>query len=46
MSSSSPGLLIGFVGLHLLMVLKLGINEWPMPGRIVRRSTYVEDTTS
>jgi len=36
-----PGLLIGFVCLHLLMVLKLGINEWPMPGRIVRRATYV-----
>ncbi len=28
-----PGLLIAFVGVHLLMVLKLGINEWPMPGR-------------
>jgi ubiquinol-cytochrome c reductase cytochrome b subunit len=35
-----PGLLIGFVSLHLLMVLKLGINEWPMPGRIVKRATY------
>jgi ubiquinol-cytochrome c reductase cytochrome b subunit len=35
-----PGLLLGFVGLHLLMVLKLGINEWPMPGRIVRKATY------
>jgi ubiquinol-cytochrome c reductase cytochrome b subunit len=35
-----PGLLIGFVCLHLLMVLKLGINEWPVPGRIVRRATY------
>src|SRR5499425_1572168 len=35
-----PGLLIGFVCLHLLMVLKLGINEWPMPGRIVKRATY------
>ena len=35
-----PGVLIGFVCLHLLMVLKLGINEWPMPGRIVRRATY------
>jgi len=23
-----------------LMVLTLGINEWPMPGRIVRRATY------
>jgi len=35
-----PGLLIGFVCLHLLMVLKLGINDWPVPGRIVRRATY------
>ena len=38
-----PGLLIAFVGLHLLMVLKLGINEWPMPGRVVRRATYLRD---
>ena len=38
-----PGLLIAFVGLHLLMVLKLGINEWPMPGRIVRKATYVKE---
>jgi ubiquinol-cytochrome c reductase cytochrome b subunit len=38
-----PGLLIGFVCLHLLMVLKLGINEWPMPGRIIRRSTYLRE---
>jgi len=38
-----PGLLIAFVGVHLLMVLKLGINEWPMPGRIVRRATYVQE---
>jgi ubiquinol-cytochrome c reductase cytochrome b subunit len=37
-----PGLLIGFISLHVLLVLKLGINEWPMPGRIVRRSTYLE----
>jgi ubiquinol-cytochrome c reductase cytochrome b subunit len=38
-----PGLLIGFVGLHLLLVLKLGVNEWPMPGRIVRRATYLRE---
>jgi ubiquinol-cytochrome c reductase cytochrome b subunit len=38
-----PGLLIGFVCLHLLMVLKLGINEWPMPGRIVKRATYEKE---
>src|SRR6266705_1693413 len=29
-----------FFALHVLMVLKLGINEWPMPGRIVKRATY------
>src|SRR5436309_12050668 len=38
-----PGSLIAFVGLHLLLVLKLGINEWPVPGRIVRRSTYMQE---
>src|SRR5271168_3199306 len=38
-----PGMLIGFVALHLLMVLKLGINEWPMPGRTVKRTTYVRE---
>jgi ubiquinol-cytochrome c reductase cytochrome b subunit len=38
-----PGLLILFVSLHLFLVLKLGINEWPMPGRVVRRSTYVRE---
>jgi ubiquinol-cytochrome c reductase cytochrome b subunit len=38
-----PGMLIGFVCLHLLMVLKLGINEWPMPGRIVKRATYLNE---
>lgn len=38
-----PGMLLAFVGMHLLMVLKLGINEWPMPGRIVKRSTYLKE---
>src|ERR1700737_5525833 len=38
-----PGTLIGLVGLHVLMVLKLGINEWPMPGRLVRRATYTNE---
>src|SRR5580658_1701487 len=38
-----PGSLVAFVGIHLLMVLKLGINEWPVPGRIVDRTTYVEE---
>ena len=35
-----PGLLIAFVAIHLLLVLRLGINEWPMPGRLVNRATY------
>src|ERR1700678_3458939 len=38
-----PGLLIAFVSVHLLMVIKLGINEWPMPGRLVRKATYIEE---
>jgi ubiquinol-cytochrome c reductase cytochrome b subunit len=27
----------------VLLVLKLGVNEWPMPGRGVRRATYVQE---
>jgi ubiquinol-cytochrome c reductase cytochrome b subunit len=38
-----PGLLIGLVSLHVLMVFTLGINEWPMPGRLVRRATYLKE---
>ena len=38
-----PGLLIGFVALHLILVINVGINEWPMPGRIVRRATYLKE---
>jgi ubiquinol-cytochrome c reductase cytochrome b subunit len=38
-----PGILIGFVALHLFLVLKLGINEYPMPGRIVTREHYLQE---
>jgi ubiquinol-cytochrome c reductase cytochrome b subunit len=38
-----PGMLIAFVGVHLLLVLKLGINEWPMPGRLVKKATYEKE---
>jgi ubiquinol-cytochrome c reductase cytochrome b subunit len=38
-----PGLLIALVSVHLLMVIKLGINEWPMPGRVVRKETYLKE---
>jgi ubiquinol-cytochrome c reductase cytochrome b subunit len=35
-----PGLLIGAVGLHVWMVLQHGVSDWPMPGRLVSKSTY------
>src|SRR5689334_4004330 len=38
-----PGILLMFVALHVWMVLKLGINEWPTPGHVVRRDTYVQE---
>jgi ubiquinol-cytochrome c reductase cytochrome b subunit len=38
-----PGTLLAFTAMHVWMVLKLGINEWPMPGRIVRRETYIQE---
>jgi ubiquinol-cytochrome c reductase cytochrome b subunit len=38
-----PGILLVFTGLHVWMVLKLGINEWPMPGRVVNRKTYLQE---
>jgi ubiquinol-cytochrome c reductase cytochrome b subunit len=38
-----PGMLLAFAFLHVWMVVKLGINEWPMPGRVVRRSTYLTE---
>jgi ubiquinol-cytochrome c reductase cytochrome b subunit len=38
-----PGILLALVGVHLWMVVRLGINDWPMPGRIVSRKTYMAD---
>jgi ubiquinol-cytochrome c reductase cytochrome b subunit len=35
-----PAALMALVGVHLLLVVKVGINEWPMPGRLVSRGTY------
>jgi ubiquinol-cytochrome c reductase cytochrome b subunit len=35
-----PGTLIALTGLHVWLVLRLGVNEWPMPGRLVDRETY------
>jgi ubiquinol-cytochrome c reductase cytochrome b subunit len=38
-----PGTLLVFTAMHVWMVLKLGINEWPMPGRVVNRKTYIQE---
>jgi len=38
-----PGILIAGVGVHVWMVLRHGVSDWPMPGRIVRRSTYQKE---
>jgi ubiquinol-cytochrome c reductase cytochrome b subunit len=38
-----PGTLLLFTAVHIWMVLKLGINDWPMPGRVVRRNTYLQE---
>ena len=35
-----PGLLLGGVAVHIWMTLLHGVSDWPMPGRIVRKSTY------
>jgi ubiquinol-cytochrome c reductase cytochrome b subunit len=35
-----PGLLLAGVGVHVWMVLRHGVSDWPMPGRIVSKATY------
>ncbi len=38
-----PGMMLLFAGLHVWMVVVLGVNEWPMPGRLVSRKTYIKE---
>ena len=38
-----PGFLIALVSLHLRLVLTKGINEYPQPGKVVRKETYAEE---
>src|ERR1700744_518033 len=38
-----PATMLGFASLHTWLVLKLGINEWPTPGRLVKRDTYIQE---
>lgn len=35
-----PGLIIALIAMHLRLVLHLGINEYPVPGKPVRKETY------
>jgi ubiquinol-cytochrome c reductase cytochrome b subunit len=36
-----PAAILGLTGLHLLLAYRLGLSEWPMPGRLVKRETYL-----
>jgi ubiquinol-cytochrome c reductase cytochrome b subunit len=38
-----PGLIIALVSLHLRLVLTAGINEYPQPGKLVRKEIYVAE---
>src|ERR1700738_3765302 len=35
-----PGTIIALVALHLRLVLTKGINEYPVPGKLLKRETY------
>ena len=38
-----PGTIIALVSLHLRLVLTKGINEYPVPGKQVRKETYEQE---
>jgi ubiquinol-cytochrome c reductase cytochrome b subunit len=38
-----PGTIIALVSLHLRLVLTKGINEYPVPGKLVEKETYAEE---
>jgi ubiquinol-cytochrome c reductase cytochrome b subunit len=38
-----PATMLAFASLHTWLVLKLGVNEWPAPGRLVKRETYIQE---
>ncbi len=38
-----PSLLFGAVGVHVWLSLYQGVSDWPMPGRLVRKTTYVRE---
>ena len=38
-----PGTILAIVSLHLRLVLTKGINEYPVPGKVVKKETYVAE---
>jgi ubiquinol-cytochrome c reductase cytochrome b subunit len=38
-----PGIILALVSLHLRLVLTKGINEYPQPGVLVKKETYVAE---
>jgi ubiquinol-cytochrome c reductase cytochrome b subunit len=38
-----PGLLLAGASVHIWMTLVHGVSDWPMPGRLVNKSTYVRE---
>jgi len=38
-----PGTILAIVSLHLRLVLSKGINEYPVPGKLVKKETYVDE---
>jgi len=38
-----PAVLLSSLGVHLWLVLKCGINDYPVPGRVVNRETYLAE---
>ena len=38
-----PGAILAVVALHLRLVLAKGINEYPVPGKLVVKETYVQE---
>jgi ubiquinol-cytochrome c reductase cytochrome b subunit len=38
-----PGTIIAIVSLHLRLVLTKGINDYPVPGKLVKKETYAEE---
>jgi ubiquinol-cytochrome c reductase cytochrome b subunit len=38
-----PGIIIALVSMHLRLVITKGVNEFPVPGKLVKRESYVQE---